>query len=574
MTIYSLVQRLFKDRECALLVTLLYVVHPINGLFVNYITASVFALQMIAMAGSLILFLRAVELPRYAFTVLASIVLYVIGLLCHETTLALPLYMLATVWLLEKRPYKRAVLLLSPYVILSFGYVLFRLKYASFKSGIFDKFFSSGIDPVSLAASNIKLFFWYVSKFFYWDGIVIKWTTPAVTRDLLIWFFMFALVIALWVYYLCKKEKIKLWGLSILLLGFLPVLFASSFELKYGFILEPHWLFFPSLGMFVILSQYLLQLKRVVNRKIYFIFLLSLMALLISFSRQLNALWGDEIRYCRYWLKHSPSQKGAMFYLASALMREGRIEEAKAVYRGALEGRALDWQVHVNLSLIAQQQGNPSEALQELNRALELQPKSSIVVNNLGILYKNSGDLDRAQGYFQQAINYNPYLLEPRLNLASVYVQEKKYREALDLYHENLLVDPKDENSLLERLKVFLLSDQQDAAIAEVENILKASYSSALYTKLAVLMSESGFNKLALRSFQKAIKRDPDKAEAYVEMGKFLGNIGRLDDAIRIWEGALRFDEHVGELEELIQQARTFKAESRESGPANSTGIP
>ena len=220
MTIYFLIQRLCKDRDCALLVALLYAVHPINGLFVNYITASVFSVQMIAMAGSLILFLRALERQRYALSILASLVLYVIGLLCHETTLALPLYTLVTIWLFEKRPYKRAVFLLLPHIFVSLGYALFRVKYASLKSGIFDKLLLSDVNPLSLAASNIKLFFWYVSKFFYWDGIVIKWTTPAVTTNFTVWFFMFALVVALWVYYLRKKEKVKLWGLSVLLLGF------------------------------------------------------------------------------------------------------------------------------------------------------------------------------------------------------------------------------------------------------------------------------------------------------------------------------------------------------------------
>ena len=79
------------------------------------------------------------------------------------------------------------------------------------------------ITAIVFAASNIKLFFWYILKFFYPEGIVIKWTTPAVTKDFMVWFFMFALVIALWVYYLRRKEKVKLWGLSVLLLGFLPV---------------------------------------------------------------------------------------------------------------------------------------------------------------------------------------------------------------------------------------------------------------------------------------------------------------------------------------------------------------
>lgn len=574
MAIYFLIQRLFNDRECALLVSLLYVVHPLNGLFVNYITASGFAIQMIAMAGSMILFLKIFEQQRYALTLLAGLVLYAIGLLCHETALALPLYMFVTVWLLEKRPLNRVIFLLSPYIILTLGYLFFRFQYASLRSNVIDKLLHFDITAIVFAASNIKLFFWYILKFFYPEGIVIKWTTPAVTKDFMVWFFMFALVIALWVYYLRRKEKVKLWGLSVLLLGFLPVFFGSSFELRYGFILEPHWLFFPSLGMFVILSQYLLQLKRVISKKIYFLFILSIMILLISFSRQLNTLWGDEIQYCRYWLAHSPQQKGAMFYLASALMKEGKLAEAQEAYHRALEGRALDWQIHVNLSLIAQQQGDTSVALQELNRAVELHPKSSIIANNLGILYKNSGDLDRARDYFRQAIKYNPYLLEPRLNLASVYVEEKSYSEALDLYKENLLIDPKDEESLLEQLKVLLLSSQRGTVLLEAENILKASYSPALYLRLAVLMSENGLNGLALGSFQRALERGPDQLETYVEMGKFFGNMGRFDDAVSIWEEALRRDRDNQDVKDLILKARAFKSESREARPTNSNRMP
>lgn len=574
MAIYSLIHRLFKDRECAWLVSLLYVAHPLNGLFVNYITASGFAIQMIAMAGSMTLFLKVFEQQRNALALLTSVLLYALGLLCHETTLALPFYMFVTVWLLGKRSLKRAIFLLSPYTILTLGYLFFRFQYASLRSNVIDKLLHSDITAISFVASNIKLFFWYVSKFFYWDGIVIKWTTPAVTKDFVVWFFMFAMVIALWFYYLRREDKVKLWGLSVLLLGFLPVLFGSSFELKYGFILEPHWLFFPSIGMFVILAQYLMQLKKVVRKNIRAVFILSIMMSLILFSRHLNTLWGDEIKYCRYWLEHSPQQKSAVFYLASALMKEGKLDDAREAYHRALEGRALDWQIYVNLSLIAQQQGNTSVALQELNRALELHPKSSIIANNLGVLYKNLGDLDRASGYFRQAIKYNPYLLESRLNLASVYVGEKRYIDALDLYNENLLIDPKDEESLLERLKVLLWGGQREAVMPEVENILKASYSSALYLRLAVLMSENGLNRLALGSFQRALERDPNKAEIYIEMGKFFGNMDQFDDAISIWEEALRLDRDNQDVKDLILKARAFKNESREAQPADSNRMP
>ncbi len=558
---YHLVQRLLNNPECATLVAVFYAVHPINGLFINYITASVFAIQMMAMAGSLLLFLRALELSRGALALLASCVLYLIGLLCHETTLALPLYMFATLWLLEKKYYQRTMVLLSPYIVISLGYVLFRVNHASLKSSVWDKLLISFSQPLSLWASNIKLFFWYISKFFYPDGIVIKWTTAPVTTYFWVWFFMFTLIIVLWFYYLHKSDRVKLWGLSILLLGFLPVLVGSSFELHHGFILEPHWLFFPSLGMFVILAHYMLQLKKVINRTWYTFSIFIIVIVLISWSRYLNGLWGNEVQYCRYWLKHSAPHKGITFYLASALMKEGRLQEAKEAYHRALEGAPLDWQIHVNLGLIAQQEKNIPLALQELGRALELYPRSSVIANNLGVVHRELNNPDQARHYFRQAIRYNPYSLESRLNLAFIYIQEKNWPEALKLYQENLLIDPHHEETLLGRWKVLSLTGAQETLITQMDHILRASYSATLYLRLAELMAENQHYELAIRSFHRALARDPGRVEIYIQMGKFAGNLGQFDQAIRIWEQALRLDKDNQEVRDLMGRAQALANE-------------
>ena len=66
LSIFILIKFLFGNKNLALLTSLLFAVHPVNGLFVNYITAGYLAVQIIALSWSAITFLLALE-KRNAF---------------------------------------------------------------------------------------------------------------------------------------------------------------------------------------------------------------------------------------------------------------------------------------------------------------------------------------------------------------------------------------------------------------------------------------------------------------------------------------------------------------------------
>ncbi|MCA9399218.1 MAG: hypothetical protein KC618_05685, partial [Candidatus Omnitrophica bacterium] len=56
LAFYFLVRRLFGSSELAFFTGLLYAVHPLNGMYINYITASVFGFQVLVLSLSFILF--------------------------------------------------------------------------------------------------------------------------------------------------------------------------------------------------------------------------------------------------------------------------------------------------------------------------------------------------------------------------------------------------------------------------------------------------------------------------------------------------------------------------------------
>ena len=99
--IYLCVYRISKDDMLAFLVSALYIIHPINGIVVNYITASVFALQVIFISASILSVLGSIDRQDNRFLYYASLLLMVLALLCHETSIMTPFY-LGTVLVMTK----------------------------------------------------------------------------------------------------------------------------------------------------------------------------------------------------------------------------------------------------------------------------------------------------------------------------------------------------------------------------------------------------------------------------------------------------------------------------------------
>ena len=60
-SIYLLIGKISGNDNLAFLTGLFYLIHPINGIVVNYISASVFALQVIFMLGTILLLWGSLE---------------------------------------------------------------------------------------------------------------------------------------------------------------------------------------------------------------------------------------------------------------------------------------------------------------------------------------------------------------------------------------------------------------------------------------------------------------------------------------------------------------------------------
>jgi Flp pilus assembly protein TadD len=108
-------------------------------------------------------------------------------------------------------------------------------------------------------------------------------------------------------------------------------------------------------------------------------------------------------------------------------------KHAQVVLERAIELDDKRWRSHNGLGIVADLNGDPQLAQKHYQKALQLQPDSPDVLNNIGYSHFLSGDNDGAQAALDTAISRNR---EHRIawdNLARVKARQKQYAEAFNI---------------------------------------------------------------------------------------------------------------------------------------------
>ena len=176
-------------------------------------------------------------------------------------------------------------------------------------------------------------------------------------------------------------------------------------------------------------------------------------------------------------------------------------------------------------------------ATDNLKKALALYPKYVRAMNDLGVIYLQSGRLNEAVATFRQAIKTNESFVYPRLNLGIALIRMGKHSEAADLlsrlYQETSL--PLARLPLAEALS-------ETSRFAEAEKILRmvcddanaadSIHAEARFRLGAIFNKQNRFDD-AIPQFEEALKLQPDMVMAHVQLGGALLQVKRLAEAER-----------------------------------------
>jgi tetratricopeptide (TPR) repeat protein len=214
------------------------------------------------------------------------------------------------------------------------------------------------------------------------------------------------------------------------------------------------------------------------------------------------------------------------------------------------------------------------EAIQNLGKAIQLNPDFADAYYNRGNAYNNMGRYVAAIGEFDKSIRIRPdyadaynfrgnayYILgryEPAIrdfskaiqlrseywlahnNRGNVYNSLGRYDDAIQDYDAAIAMKPDYEGAYNNRGQVYGRLGRHDAAIRDYDKAiaLKADYADA-YANRGFAYGSLGRYGDAIRDYDKAIALRPDFADAYNNRGAAHNSLGRYDAAIRDYDKAI-----------------------------------
>ncbi|UCG48425.1 MAG: tetratricopeptide repeat protein [Phycisphaerales bacterium] len=140
-------------------------------------------------------------------------------------------------------------------------------------------------------------------------------------------------------------------------------------------------------------------------------------------------------------IEADPTHAGAHNNLGIAYERMGR-QEAQAQFERAIQLRSDFTHAHFNLARILIKTGRINEAVAELRRTIQIDPDHVGALNMLGMAHGRQQKFAEAQAHLERAVRLDPNHAEARSNLGAAYAGQGRLREAIAQFEAALRIDP------------------------------------------------------------------------------------------------------------------------------------
>ncbi len=250
--------------------------------------------------------------------------------------------------------------------------------------------------------------------------------------------------------------------------------------------------------------------------------------------------------------------------LALTLQRNRAWADAASLWEDAARKGPLMARPQLRLGMVFRQRGDLAKAEQAYRRALELDPGNAAAHNNLGNLYRELGRAEQAEQEYQQALGLLPDYPEALGNLAGLYSQQGRATEALSLYQRALQAGG-DRGELYNNIGI---ASARLGRWAEAEQALRRALElkpeASVCFNLGDVVENQGRQAEAEALYEEAVRLDPGYAKPYYNLARLYERQGRAPEAIRAygefarrWQGDPRFAEEARQrLAELERAGR------------------
>lgn len=397
------------------LVAILFVAHPIQTEVVNYVSHRTELLMLFFFLLSAILFIHSQQgsKNRKAICYILSIIAFCASILSKEMGMSLPLFFVIILFYRNELRWRKVVELLA-FAIIVAAYVVVRIKYLNF-TGADVADYAAGADLRIVPLSIVAILMRYLRIFIFPFDLHMERDIPIVNSwyDLYAWLLVGAFLLIVYVVFhiACKDKRVLLGGLWFVV-SYIPV--ANLFPLQIA--VAEHYMYLPSIGIFIIVSAALCNLFYESNWQTKRILILCGISILLAcciVTIRRNRDWQDPKKLYASTIKHSQNCFRVNNNMGVEYFREGNVQEGKRYFLQSLDINPKYVPALNNVGVCFEREKEYVKAFEYYQTALAYNPDYFLSYKNLGFLLLKFGEKDKAKKAFLKANSI--YSFDPRV---------------------------------------------------------------------------------------------------------------------------------------------------------------
>lgn len=261
-------------------------------------------------------------------------------------------------------------------------------------------------------------------------------------------------------------------------------------------------------------------------------------------------LWADTA-------KKAPGNPRAHYNLAIELDRSGDRSGALASYATSVHLHPDDLMARTNLATLLMLEGRADEALPHAEAAVRIHPASSSAHNLLGRARHESGDTAGAIRAFEEAVRLEPDDAGAHRNLGVAFARRGEPARAIP-HLEIAAGQHPDAGFLVFVGETYLQIGRSSEARRSFETALRQQPDLAMaHFHLGNLLAQTGAFAEAVPHYDQAVRLMPQAVPPLFNLGVALEAIGRTAEARACFERVLILDPHDSGAAEMLRQLRT-----------------
>ncbi|MFL5331528.1 MAG: sulfotransferase [Gemmataceae bacterium] len=223
--------------------------------------------------------------------------------------------------------------------------------------------------------------------------------------------------------------------------------------------------------------------------------------------------------------------------------RQGQLDQAEVMYRRVLERAPKHADALHFLGVIAHQRGQDRQALEFIDRALELNPCAPAYHCNRAETLRSLKRLDEAETSCRAALNLKPQYPEALHNLGVVLFGKKQHADAEAALRESLRLRPDIPNVLVALADVQREQGHTGEALDTYRRALElAPKHWAAHTNYGLLLVQRGELDEGLAHCRQAVELAPRETLPRHNLGRLLLEYGKFDEAMETLAAAFELD--------------------------------